>query len=55
MEKLPFAEQARRKAAGIWEILRAIATLDLQTARLHRLFGLLLTAGLLLTTVLHGE
>ena len=44
--------RAQMGAAGQ---MRAIATLDLQTARFHRLFGLLLTAGLLLTMVLHGE
>jgi 1,4-dihydroxy-2-naphthoate polyprenyltransferase len=52
---LPFLAQVVRSAElGATGQARAIAMIDLQTARLHLAFGALLIAGLLLSAVLRG-
>ncbi|HEU4671679.1 MAG TPA: LLM class flavin-dependent oxidoreductase, partial [Candidatus Limnocylindrales bacterium] len=52
---LPFLAQVVRSAElGATGQARAIAMIDLETARLHMTFGLLLVAGVLLSGVLHG-
>ena len=52
---LPFLAQVVRSAElGATGQARAIAMIDLQTARLHLAFGGLLVLGLLLSRVLHG-
>jgi 1,4-dihydroxy-2-naphthoate polyprenyltransferase len=52
---LPFLAQVMRSAElGATGQARAIAMIDLQTARLHLAFGVLLVAGILLSGVLHG-
>ena len=52
---LPFLAQVIRSAElGATGQMRAIAMIDLQTARLHMVFGALLVAGILLSGIVHG-
>ncbi|MHB8397904.1 MAG: hypothetical protein ACYDCI_03095, partial [Candidatus Limnocylindrales bacterium] len=52
---LPFLAQVIRSAElGATGQMRAIAMIDLQTARLHMVFGALLVAGILLSGIVRG-
>jgi len=52
---LPFLAQVIRSAElGATGQMRAIAMIDLQTARLHMVFGALLVAGILLSGIIRG-
>ena len=53
---LPFLAQVIRSAElGATGQARAIAMIDLQTARLHMAFGALLVAGILLSGIVRGD